>query len=96
VVYLQQMADLIGRDRIHVVDSAEFFADPQPVYDRVLDFLGLPHPPELGEAYPEFARHNARPRGELPAEVREELTVHFEPFDERLAGWLGRTPSWRS
>ena len=43
-----------GRDRIHVVDSGDFFTEPEPVYDAVLEFLGLP---QLG--YPAFERHNA-------------------------------------
>ena len=58
----------------------------------LLDFLGLPR---LG--HPEFARHNARPRGSpvAPA-LREELAAHYAPYDERLAPWLGRPPSWRT
>ncbi len=33
--------ELVGRDRIHVVDSAEFFTDPEPVFRGV---LRLPRP----------------------------------------------------
>jgi hypothetical protein len=88
------MAALLGRDRIHVVDSAAFFADPVPVYDRVLDFLGLPSPAALGAAYPAFDRHNARPRTRLAGDVQELLAEHYAPYDARLAAWLGRAPSW--
>ena len=56
--YLDRLAVLFGRDRIHVVESERFFADPGPVYDEVLAFLGLP----ASTGHPEFARHNARPR----------------------------------
>jgi hypothetical protein len=28
--------------------------------------------------------------------VRDRLTAHFKPFDDQLAEWLGREPSWRS
>jgi hypothetical protein len=96
VTYLQRMADLIGRDRLHVVDCAEFFADPVPVYDSVLTFLGLPRPDELGVEYPHFERHNAAPRTPMGSWLREELRAYFEPFDARLGRWLGREPSWRS
>src|SRR5436305_181676 len=43
---LKNLERIFGRDRIHVVDSDDFFADPGPAYDQVLDFLGLPphHP----------------------------------------------------
>jgi hypothetical protein len=95
VTYLERMADLIGRDRVHVVDCAEFFADPVPVYDEVLAFLGLPRPDELRVAYPRFERHNAAPRKRMPRWLHNELTAYFEPFDTALSRWLGREPSWR-
>ena len=87
---LERLEKLFGRDRIHVVDSSDFFTDPAPVHAAVLDFLGLPF---LGN--PIFERHNARPRSPLPAELGQALDEHFIPYDERLAGWLGREPSWR-
>jgi hypothetical protein len=88
--YLERLEKLFGRDRLHVVDSHEFFADPEPVYDGVLEFLGLPN-----QGYPAFARHNARRRSPLPPALRARLTEHFGPYDARLAEWLGRPPSWR-
>jgi len=94
--YLRELAGHVGRDRIHVVDSAHFFHEPRTVYDAVLDFLDLPRPDALGAAYPVFDRHNARPRAPLPEPIRAELTAHYEPFDRQLSGWLGRPPSWRS
>jgi hypothetical protein len=27
--------------------------------------------------------------------LRDRLTAHYEPYDRRLAQWLGREPSWR-
>ncbi len=93
--YAEQLArvePLIGRDRILVLDSGEFFARPEPVYDRVLRFLGLPH---AGD--PAFDRHNARPRpAPMPPSLRRELVARFEGSDALLASWLGAEPSWRS
>jgi hypothetical protein len=89
--YLQRISAVIDRDRILVVDSEDFFAHPEPVYDTVLDFLDLPH---LG--YPLFERHNARPRSApMDPLVRKELSGHYTRFDERLAEWLGRELAWR-
>jgi hypothetical protein len=96
VRYLRRIAEEVGRERIHVVDSEEFFRDPRPAYDAVLDFLELPRPRDLGVAYPEFQQHNARPRAPMDAALRARLTAYFAPYDEELAGWLGREPSWRS
>jgi len=91
VEQLERLAAEVGRDRVHVVDSHDFFADPQPTFARVLEFLGLPPAPEI-----EFEQHNARPRSPMDDALRARLEAHFEPYDERLTEWLGRTPRWRS
>jgi hypothetical protein len=87
---LDRLEKVFGRDRILVVDSGDFFTDPGPVYDQVLDFLGLAH-----RGRPVFTPQNARPRSPMPGALRAALEEHFRPHDERLASWLGRTPSWR-
>ena len=87
---LDNLERLFGRDRIHVIDSDDFFADPGPAYDRVLDFLGLRR-----TGHPVFTHRNARPRSPMPAEVRATLDEHYRPHDERLTAWLGHEPSWR-
>jgi hypothetical protein len=87
---LEQLDALVGRDRIHVVDSASFFADPVPVFGALVSFLGLPQAAEI-----RFGQHNARPRADMPAALRARLDEHFAPYDEKLAEWLGHSPSWR-
>jgi Sulfotransferase domain len=88
---LERLAGLFGPGRIHVVDSGDFFAQPRPSYERVLDFLGLPR-----AGYPDFRRRNARPRSApMPSSIRAELEEYYRPHDERLARWLPRDPSWR-
>jgi hypothetical protein len=89
---LERLERLFGRDRIHVVESQAFFTSPGPAYDRVLEFLGLPH-----AGYPNFRRFNTRPRAApMPKHVRAALEEHYRPYDERLATWLGHEPSWRA
>jgi hypothetical protein len=90
VEHLERLETVFGRDRLHVVDSHRFFTEPEPVYDDVLRFLGLPR-----GGYPTFERHNARPRSPMPEDLRARLDEHFAPYDERLAEWLGRPVSWR-
>jgi hypothetical protein len=87
---LERLAQFVGRDRVHVVDSGRFFTHPEPVYDGVLEFLGLRR-----HGYPVFERHNARPRSPMPETLRATLNEHFAAADERLTGWLGQPPSWR-
>lgn len=87
---LERLETVIGRDRIHVVDSGLFFADPVPAFGQLTAYLGLP-----SYASVRFGQHNARPRIDMPAGLRARLNEHFLPYDERLAAWLGYTPSWR-
>jgi hypothetical protein len=87
---LERLERLFGRERIHVVDSNDFWADPTPIYRGVVEFLGLPH---VGD--PDFKHLNARPRpAPMSDSVRAALQDHFHPYDERLTTWLGREPSW--
>jgi hypothetical protein len=88
--HLGQLEKIFGRDRIHAVDSDEFFANPGPAYQQVLHFLGLP--PHT----PAFTPQNARPRSPMPETIRTQLTTHYAPHDERLTTWLGHPPSWRT
>jgi len=90
--YLSVMAQHVGRERIHVVESERFFTEPEDVYDEVCSFLGLPSYLER----PPFERHNARPRqSDMDPGLRRELTDHYQSHDDALARWLGRTPVWR-
>ncbi|MFC3994835.1 sulfotransferase family protein [Nocardiopsis sediminis] len=89
---LQRLEKHIGRDRLHVVESEEFFADPEPVFAGITDFLGIARADGIG-----VERHNARPRSSpMPEALRERLRSHFADADRRLAEWWGRTPSWRA
>jgi Sulfotransferase domain len=89
---LEPVAHQVGRDQMLVLQSEEFFTEPKAVFDRVQDFLGLPH---LG--YPEFEQHNARQRNTaMPDEVRAELTEHYAAHDAALTAWLGHIPTWRA
>jgi hypothetical protein len=87
---LERLESLFGRERLCVVDSQDFFDDPAPVFAAVERFLGLPAATGIA-----FERHNARPRAPMPAALRARLDAHYRPYDERLAAWWGRTPSWR-
>jgi hypothetical protein len=91
--YVDQLVALeraVGRDRILVLDSGDFFSDPEPVFGRVLAFLDLP-----AESRIVFERHNARGRAPMSDSLRRRLEEHFAPFDERLGQWWGQEPSWR-
>ena len=87
---LQRVEQALGRDRMHVVDAEDFWADPDPVWRGVVSFLGL-----SDLEVPKFERHNARPRSPMPESLRKRLTDEFEQDDDELARWWGQVPSWR-
>lgn len=90
VEQLRPLFDLFGRDRVHVVDSETFAAEPEPTFDAILDFLGLPaFRPDT------FGRWNTRPREPMASATRARLQAHFEPYDAALADLLGRPLAWR-
>jgi hypothetical protein len=91
--YIDQVRRLeaaVGRDRMCLVDSDAMFADPVTWLHGVEDFLGLER-----WAPPHFEKRNARPRASMPEDLRRRLEDHFAPYDEDLAAWWGRRPSWR-
>jgi hypothetical protein len=90
VTQLEELATAVGRDRVLAVDSQDFFAEPEKVFPGVLDFLGLPAADSIV-----FDKHNARSRSTLDPALRERQRQHYEPFDQALESWWGRTPSWR-
>jgi Sulfotransferase domain len=89
VELLTRLEGVFGRDRLHVVDSHRFFAEPEQVWTETLSYLGL-----RDAGNPVFERHNARPRSPMSDELRDRLEAHFRPYDERLVDWLGWAPSW--
>ncbi len=78
------MAQLLGRDRIHVVESERVLHRAgEVVYDEV---LRLPRPAPHLAAYPPFERHNARPRGRHARTASAAaLTEYYAPYDARLS-----------
>jgi hypothetical protein len=90
VEQLETLFELFPRDNVLVVFAEDFFSDPEPCHDRVIEFLGLPRRRPAA-----FEQHNARPRSPMPQDVRNRLTEHFASYDERLAALLGEVPAWR-
>jgi hypothetical protein len=86
---LSVFIDLLGLDKVHVIESEQFFADPLPVYFGLLDFLGQPL-----VAPSSFDVFNARPGSPLAPGLEADLRASFAPHDEALAALLGRKLGW--
>jgi hypothetical protein len=91
--YAEQLAvlfDAVGRDRVHVAWSEDFFERPEETFAALLDFLGLaPFTPAT------FERWNARPRAPMAEATRARLVDHFAPHNEALARLVGEDPPWQ-
>jgi len=87
---IEVLESLVGRERLHVVDSQEFFTRPEETFPGVLEFLGLE--PHAGIRY---EKHNARQRNPMEPAMYERLLARFEESDARLAQWWSRPLSWR-
>ncbi len=87
---LEPWFERFERDRVLVLVSEEFFADPAAVYERTLAFLGL-RPHHL-QAYPAY---NYREPVERMLDVtRRELETAFVAENHHLEALLGRELPW--
>ena len=90
--YLARMATYLPRERILVLETGDLLGHPESVYDRVLEFLGLPHLgyPPLDPPRPD------PPSARVDARVRQEMAAYYAARDAELEPWLGHPPSWRA
>ena len=88
---LDRWIDTVGRDRLIVVFSEDYYTDPAKVIGTVLDASGLPPMPSGHES----EHRNAAPRpSKLDAAIDAELTDRFRPDVVQLTERLGLTPPW--
>lgn len=88
---IDEIERIFGTGRLHVVDSHEFFTQPETAFSGILDFLELEPDSRI-----RFERHNARSRNPMDPELQARLRAHFDDSDARLAAWWGRPLSWRA
>ena len=83
--------DAVGPDRLAVVFSEDYYADPPAALRTVTDLLGVPPIPTDGGTI----RRNAAPRpGTIDPETEAMLTERFRPDVVRLAESIGSVPPW--
>jgi len=77
------------RERLLLVRSEDFYAEPAPVFRQVTDHLGLT-PWQPGG----FRPYNAATSTGMRRDTRERLRDEFLPWNERLAALTGRDWGW--
>jgi hypothetical protein len=86
---LRPWVERFGRDRLHVVWSADLFGDPEPTFARVCAFLGIPP-----VARDEWEVWNAADAAPIEPALEASLREHYEPLDRELAELVGEDPPW--
>jgi hypothetical protein len=88
---LERWADAVGRERLTIVFSEDYYAEPARVIGTVLEDAGLPPMPPGHES----EHRNAAPRpSTLDADLDAELTERFRPDVERLVERFALAPPW--
>lgn len=77
------------RERLLLVRSEDFYAEPAPVFRQVTDHLGVT-PWQPGD----FRAYNAATSTGMLPETRERLRDELRPWNERLAALTGRDWGW--
>ncbi|HCB03038.1 MAG TPA: sulfotransferase [Nocardioides sp.] len=86
---LNRLREYFPAEQIHVIESENFFEQPESTYVRLLEFLELPL------SMPDrFDRWNGRPSSPMAPETRARLREHYVSHDRDLAEFLGREPAW--
>ena len=94
--YAEQLArwrDRFAADRMLVVRSEDFFADPAPVFRRVVEFLGLP--PWTPGHLVNVSRQRRPAPPAIPDRARDALVERFADSNRDLVSMLGdAAPRW--
>jgi Sulfotransferase domain len=92
--YAEQLEVLLGlfpRERVLVLRSEDFFANPPREFGRILDFLDLP-----AWSPRSFRAENARSYAPLAAPLRARLDAYFAEPNRHLRTILGPDFGWTS
>lgn len=91
-VYVDQLEDWRGyfdEGQLLVLKSEDFFEDPQAVFERVLEFLGLPY-----QGTGVTGERNEGEYDQMDPATRRRLEDYFEPHNKRLYDFLGVDLGW--
>jgi len=88
---IRRLVEVLGADRVFVLEADAFFQDPAVEFARLQRWLGIPvwTPDDVGW-------WNAEPGVPLAADLRASLMERFAEHDSALAELIGHTPVWRT
>jgi hypothetical protein len=87
---IQRWQRYFPTDQLLILESGEFFRQTAEVFQRVLEFLGLPRcqPVRFGNRYP------GGYTDKMSDAVRQRLVEYFAPHNEKLYAHLGTRYDW--
>lgn len=87
---LKRWMKIFSPEKFFIIQSEEFFRNPDVIYNQTLKFLGLRHynlsnyePVKVGKY-----------KSQLKSETREFLSAYFKPYNEELFQLIGRRFDW--
>ena len=87
--YIKNWYALFDKNAILIIDSNEYFHNPELTYKKVLDFLNLE------DFIPEsFNWKNKGEETTIPSLAREELKGFYRPYNKELFAFLGKDFNW--
>lgn len=89
VLQMRRWLEHFPRQQMLVMQSEDFYADPQHHFDLACDFIGLPRYEGI-----RFKAYNAHPYSDIKPETCQQLMDFYHPYNEELEALLGRSFSW--
>jgi hypothetical protein len=88
---LNQWFQLFSQEQFLILKSEDFFVNPKPMFEQVLNFLGLP-----SWSLSTYQSFNSREQNSitLKTDTREQLIEYFKPHNQRLYALLGNHLGW--
>ena len=90
IYQIQSWVETLGREQLLILQSEDFYLNPQKNMKRVFQFLGLPN--HTLDKYPQI---NAGSYAEIDPKIRKTLAEYFAPYNRQLEEYLGMEFNWQ-
>jgi hypothetical protein len=91
-LYIEQLEmwmKYFSRDQLFILNSEEFFSNPETELNRTLEFLQLPN-----HKLQSYSKVNAGSYDKMMVRTRHKLGEFFQPYNQQLYDFVGRNYGW--
>ncbi len=90
IYYIKNWMKYFPKEQFLILQSEEFFADPETTLKQVHAFLGIPH-----YSLKSYPKHKHNPSNiPLDEKIMAQLANFFRPYNKALEKFLGRKFNW--